>query len=292
MTEFRHILFPVDFSPICHASIPAVLEMVQQYEAHLTLLHVVEIPLSWYGSMASAVTEDWDILDQAYQAGDKRLTDFAATHFDALSAESRLESMCDKGDPAYAILSLAEEAKPDLIMMPTHGYGPFRSFMLGGVTTRVLHRAHCPLWTSAHREAAAKTPGIRKILCAVDLRTQRIDLIHATVALAKKFSAEAALVCSIPVQDAGPMANFGADFDQVLAQTAKTDMAALQQKAGTSLKAWVENGPVEQVVQAIAVDYAADLIVIGRGSVQRPLGRLASHAYAIIRNAPCPVLSL
>ena len=264
MTEFRHILFPADFSPICYASIPAVKEMVRQYNARLTLLHVVEIPLSWYGSMTSAAPEDWDILEQAYQAGGKRLTDFAANHFADLSAASRLETLCDKGDPASAILSLAEEAKPDLIMMPTHGYGPFRSFMLGGVTTRVLHRAHCPLWTSAHSETAAKEPGIRKILCAIDLRTERVDLIHSAVALAMKFSAEAA----------------------------KTDMAALQQKAGTNLKAWVENGPIEEVVKAVALDYAADLIVIGRGSVQKPLGRLTSHAYAIIRNASCPVLSL
>jgi nucleotide-binding universal stress UspA family protein len=292
MTEFRHILFPVDCSPICYASIPAVKEMVRQYEARLTLLHVVEIPLSWYGSMTSAAPEDWDILEQAYQAGGKRLTDFAADQFADLSAVSRLETLCDKGEPANAILALAEEAKPDLIMMPTHGYGPFRSFILGGVTTRVLHRAQCPLWTSAHSETAAKEPGIRKILCAIDLRTKRVDLIHSAVALAKKFSAEAALVCGVPLQDAGPVANFGADFDQYLAETAKTDMAALQQKAGTNLKAWVENGPIEEVVKAVALDYAADLIVIGRGSVQRPLGRLTSHAYAIIRNAPCPVLSL
>ncbi len=188
MIEFQHILFPVDFSPICYASIPGVKEMVRQFKARLTLLHVVEIPLSWYGSMNSAVPEDWDILAQAYQAGGKRLTDFAANHFAELSAESRLETLCDKGDPANAILALAEQAKPDLIMMPTHGYGPFRNFVLGGVTTRVLHRAHCPLWTSAHTEAAAMQPtGIGKILCAVDLRTHRIDLIQSTVRWRRSF---------------------------------------------------------------------------------------------------------
>jgi len=69
-------------------------------------------------------------------------------------------------------------------------------------------------------------------------------------------------------------------------------MAALQKQAGTNLKAYVENGPVEEVVKAAALDYGADLVVIGRGSMQKPLGRLTSHAYAIIRNAPCPVLSL
>lgn len=292
MTEFRHILFPVDFSPICHASIPAVKEMVRQFNARLSLLHVVEIPLSWYGSMASAMPEDWDILDQAYQTGGKRLMDFAASHFAELKAASRLETFCDKGDPADAILALAGDARPDLIMMPTHGHGQFRNFLLGGVTTRVLHRAQCPLWTAAHSEAASDDPAVKKILCAIDLKTQRADLIHSTVALAKQFAAEAALVCSIPVQDAGPVANFGADFDQYLAETAKKDLNVLQQQAGTTLKTYVENGPVEDLVKAAALDFGADLVVIGRGSVQKPLGGLTSHAYGIIRNAPCPVLSL
>jgi nucleotide-binding universal stress UspA family protein len=292
MTEFRHILFPVDFSPICYAGIPAVKAMVRQYNAKLALLHVVEIPLSWYGSMTSALPEDWDILDQAFLAGEKRLTEFAANHFKDLSDEARLEIFCDKGDPANAILALAEESKPDLIMMPTHGHGPFSTFVLGSVTTRVLHRAQCALWTFAHSEASPEQYEVRNILCAIDLRTHRIDLIQAAIEIGQKFAAEVALVCSIPLQDAGPVANFGADFDQYLAETAKGDMAALQQKAGTNLKTYVENGPIEDVVKAAARDSKAGLVVIGRGSAQRPLGSLTSHSYAIIRNAPCPVLSV
>jgi nucleotide-binding universal stress UspA family protein len=35
-----------------------------------------------------------------------------------------------------------------------------------------------------------------------------------------------------------------------------------------------------------------DLIVIGRGVLHETLGRLRTHAYGIIRHAPCPVLSV
>ena len=35
----------------------------------------------------------------------------------------------------------------------------------------------------------------------------------------------------------------------------------------------------------------SDLVVIGRGVVRQTLGRLRTSAYAIIREAPCPVLS-
>jgi nucleotide-binding universal stress UspA family protein len=43
-------------------------------------------------------------------------------------------------------------------------------------------------------------------------------------------------------------------------------------------------------VAAAARDRHVDLIVIGRGGAPELSGRLGSHAYAIVRRAPCPVL--
>jgi len=39
-------------------------------------------------------------------------------------------------------------------MMPTHGLGGFRRFLLGSVTAKVLHDADCPVWTGVHLERA------------------------------------------------------------------------------------------------------------------------------------------
>jgi hypothetical protein len=36
----------------------------------------------------------------------------------------------------------------------------------------------------------------------------------------------------------------------------------------------------------------ADLVVVGRGSVAEPFGRLRTHAFGIIQRSPCPVLSV
>ena len=46
-----------------------------------------------------------------------------------------------------------------------------------------------------------------------------------------------------------------------------------------------------------SVDFAkachnADLVVIGRGIMQHVLGSLRTHVYSIIREAPCPVISV
>ena len=63
-----------------------------------------------------------------------------------------------------------------LIAMPTHGYGPFRRFILGSNTAKVLHDADCPVLDrrpsgSAPADSAA---AIHRILCALDLGPQAV----------------------------------------------------------------------------------------------------------------------
>ena len=53
-------------------------------------------------------------------------------------------------------------------MMPTHGYGRFRSLLLGSVTAKVLHDARCAVWTAAHAERQQAPVLPRTVLCAVD----------------------------------------------------------------------------------------------------------------------------
>jgi nucleotide-binding universal stress UspA family protein len=139
-------------------------------------------------------------------------------------------------------------------MMPTHGDGPFRSFLVGSATVRVLHRAKCAVWTGTHPEdeAAGRRLAVRKILCAVDLERESTRLAESA--------------CEKP--------------------------AKLQQAAGADFEVSMEGGRISAVVRNPAIRFAADLIVIGRGHTHSVLSRLRSNAYAIIRDAPCPVISL
>jgi nucleotide-binding universal stress UspA family protein len=52
----------------------------------------------------------------------------------------------------------------------------------------------------------------------------------------------------------------------------------------------VLEGSVGEVVEQAAVFDDADLIVIGHGHLDEPMGHLRTHAYEIIWNAPCPIL--
>jgi nucleotide-binding universal stress UspA family protein len=49
------------------------------------------------------------------------------------------------GSPAAEICAVAESAGARLIAVGAHGWGAFRSALLGSVTVAVIHRAPCPV---------------------------------------------------------------------------------------------------------------------------------------------------
>ena len=53
------------------------------------------------------------------------------------------------GDPATRSVECATDLKADLIVMPTY-HGRFRAFLIGSVTTKVLHDVECPVLTGVH----------------------------------------------------------------------------------------------------------------------------------------------
>jgi hypothetical protein len=54
----------------------------------------------------------------------------------------------------------------------------------------------------------------------------------------------------------------------------------------------VERGEVTTVVSAEAERRKSDLLIIGRGPAPGVFGRLRAHSYPIIRQSPCPVISV
>lgn len=294
MKEIQHVLFPVDFSTRCVHAAPYVKEMVMGFKAKLTLLHVAEIPFYWYGATWEAATDAWDALEDAYSAGQQNLTNFGCKYFNDLAKLTSVQTACDRGDPGHAILAHAERTEADLIMIPTQGHSPFRSFLIGSTVARVLHRAECPVWTGAHfeKEPALAHPQINNILCAIDLERESLGVVESAVTLAHRFSAQLQLVHCIPVAEGGPAESFDSGWDRFLADSARERLAKIQSHAGIDFKVCLEGGSIPKVVRDAAIRYEADIVVIGRGHIQVPFSRLRTNAYAIIRESPCPVLSV
>ena len=81
-------------------------------------------------------------------------------------------------------------------------------------------------------------------------------------------------------------------FEEKTREYAREQIAGFQEEAGTAAPVCVATGGVGEVVAEQARKHVTDLVVIGRGCLQQRLGRLRTHAYSIIRQAPCPVISV
>ena len=151
------ILLPVEFSDRCRGAARYAEALARHFQAEMTLLHVVAPPYVAYGEI-NAYPAAADFLDQRWAQGRIDLEAFLG----APPAGVTLQRILLDGDPARRIVEYAHAAKVDLIVMPTHAYGPFRRFLLGSVAAKVLHDVNCPVWTGPHLEQAPQWDGLRR----------------------------------------------------------------------------------------------------------------------------------
>jgi len=288
MLGFNTILFPIDFSERCRGAAHYVEAFAGRFRSRLVLLNVLETTIGQPGDLDfGALTTSLHLEDRL--ARSQELLDRFMADDQFLTIHRRLET----GDPAHTIIRVAREENADLIMLPTHGYGGFRRFLLGSVTAKVLSDAQCPVWTGVHMESAPPLDAIqtRRILCAVDLSSRTEAVIAAGMQLAEEYAAQLAFTHVVPGSDAIPEKIMDCELRRHLIAQAREQLLAKATQAGASASLLVRCGEVAKSVDETAREFAADLLVIGR-SLQHGLGRLRTHSYAIIRESPCPVLSI
>jgi nucleotide-binding universal stress UspA family protein len=287
---FHHILFPIDFSERCKQTVPYVKVFAKHYGAKVILMHVIQIPTGWYGGVDGGYPIMFDIEEMERDARRELINFYTGPN----GADPKLDvtETVTEGEPGSAIVQYAEQAGVDLIMMPTHGYGKFRRFLVGSVTARVLHDAHCAVWTAAHTEEdAAGAPECRQILCAVDGSEKSLPVISDAVLLGCELTAKVRLVHAVPFLDSDLSMSIP-DGARLFNDSARRSLQELQRRAGTNLERCLESGNVSDVVRKAAMHHDADLVVIGRGKFHERFGGLRTNVYAIIRDSPCPVLSV
>jgi len=285
---FRHILFPVDFSRRCYGAVPFVKAFAARYKAAITLVHVVERPPAWVGTDGGYAV-DLD-LPRLREDAEQKLADFAVEQFPHIS----VTRMVEEGDPGRCISELAHCWNADLIMMPTHGRGAFRRKLLGSVTAKALHDCECAIWTGVHLEDPPPPvhTELKTVLCAIELVPESAALLKYAQEIAIEAGATVHIVHAVPAAEVRPERYYDQPLEVFLEDFAREEIARLQQKAGTNFDVFVELGGVAKVVHEAGEKFNADLIVIGRGVVNRFAGDLRTEAYGIMREAPCPVISV
>ena len=289
MRSISKILLPVDFSERSTGAARYAQALARHFQAELMVLHVLTPPNYEFGALEIAGS----MLDELY----RNRAEQAAQELDAFMAPElpglKVRKLVFQGDPATTIVNLAHDEAADIITMPTHGYGPFRRFILGSNTAKVLHDADCPVWTGVHLEQAPALASIpfHSILCAVDLGPQSSKTLDWAAWLARQFRARLGVVhatAGVPDLSDDPKWQWRTETRAA----AGRELFRLLDGVGAEADLSIEAGEPAQVICSAAVRVAADVLVIGRGSAAGVFGRLRTNAYAIIRQSPCPVVSV
>jgi nucleotide-binding universal stress UspA family protein len=290
MVQLEKILLPVDFSERSVRAAQYAKVLACRFHSEVTMLHVLS-PLDYVmGGIETAggVPQDWYFTrrDEARMRLDKFLPD----EFRTLP----VRRMILEGDPATEIVNLAHTERMNLIVLPTHGYGPFRRFIVGSVTAKVLHDADCPVLTGVHiAEAPAMEPlFFRNLVCAVDFGPQSVKAFSWAAEMAAEFQARLTLVHAVPRLDSSDAPHLTEELAMIMERQAREEMEEIQARAGVKAEVSIDSGKVSDVVRQAAESCHADLVVIGRHETLGAAGRLRSNAYAIVRESPCPVVSV
>jgi nucleotide-binding universal stress UspA family protein len=288
MSTMQNILFPVDFSASCVAMAPYAKRAAAIWGAKVTLVHVFDLyshdAVQLYVRPLSEVAEEQQGLARA------KLNSFLKSEFPVEECPRVLLS----GDAARKIVHLARTNGFDLIVMPTHA-GFFRRTLLGSTTAKVLNDADCPVLTTQHAETISpRRLEHREWVCAIGLTADSGRVLQYASRAAAAVHANLTLVHAIPAN--GTDLPVQLDLEERL-QSAKREAASrrieeLQRAAGSHAPVRIATGAIKDILTEEAHRLRADVLVMGRSPQSGALGRMRDLSYAVVRDAPCPVLSV
>lgn len=289
---FQNILYPTDFSKSSEAIASHVAGVASAFVARVRLLTVVSSLAEYHGASETYFAPLSDAatigLEESRRAAEiearKKIERLQSAYFDPARSSACIES----GGVAESIVDHAKDINADLIMMSTRGLGAMRRFLIGPVTAKVLHDAACPVWTSPHPRELNSFQPYRHVVLAIDYRGWPPSLLTRAAEIADVFGGRLSVLSALPSR--GHMGDEAVqNYSREVAAQLRDHVARLNIEAGVH----VMEGEPGEVVRYFAEQVEdADLIVTGRGHLDESMGHLRTHAYEIIWNAPCPVVTM
>lgn len=262
VTKLSKILVPIEFSDRCADFAGFAVSFARRFHAKVTLLHVEKsFEVDPYGTIEDVrrIKEQMiSFLPQSVGDPNVRLTIHVSP------------------DVADEILSTAVGIRPNLIVMPTHGYGRIRRALIGSITDRVLRDAPCPVWTAAHTVPIwpAEWLNPRRILCAVDSLPEGSGVLSWASHLASELNVELCVAWS----------------EKSVSET-RREIESAAQKYQVDAETVIESKNTPATLRRAVEEMRAELLVVGRNA-WKSSAEARSDIYQIIREAPCPVVSI
>src|SRR5271157_755385 len=244
MAPFGKLLLPVDLSERSLDAARQAEVLARHFHSDVTVLHVVDPHEQESGRFEPGGVK-------AHELESLLARDFTG---------ASITQIVRDGNPAREILDFAGANRVDLIVMTSHGYGPFQSFLMGSVAGEVLRDASCPVWIAAHAQEGL-APMFRNVLCAVDLGPGSDKVVDWASQFAAAFTARLFVLHvfrSLESTEQPPSP------DEWLSQMDREELGKVELKLGKEGQILFAGGDVPEAVCCQAKKLQADLLIIGR----------------------------
>lgn len=299
MAEITRILCPVDLSEFSHHALDHARALAQWYEADITVLHVFTVPVPFTPTPGMAEAYPPLPLPQPQEIAEevRRFCGLGDGGHDA-----RVTVVVKEGAAAKEIVRHAETLPADLLVMGTHGRGGFEQLFLGSVTEKVLRSTHVPVLTVPPPVERVETVLYKTILCPTEFSDPSTRALEYALTLAEETDARVILLHVIEgLADDSRLISEASHFSvpEYYAHLEREARARLKAALPEEARVWchpeerVVFGKAYRVILQVAEELKADLIVMGvhgKGTLNRRL--FGSTTHHVIREAPCPVLTL
>ena len=142
--SFRHIVCAIDISDSSLAALRWALSLAQETDAHLWLLHTIEVPPELRASTVVTDEEVDELNESARADAINRLRSLIPPRAAGFCS---IDTATATGEAAHAILRFAAWHAADLIVMGAQGHGAIDRLIFGSKTRDVIGGAICPVLT-------------------------------------------------------------------------------------------------------------------------------------------------
>jgi nucleotide-binding universal stress UspA family protein len=285
MLHLPRILFATDGSDCAERARQYAMQLADHVDATLHVVHVEE---------RSADLSDVIEVEETDVLADLHSLDVAAA---AVSAPRVQERQTVHPSAAEGLLTYATEHDIRLLVLGTHGRRGLQRLVLGSVAEEVVRRSEAPVLTVG-RGASASEPTGGRLLVPVDFSAHQDPLLAHARDWALAFDLSLTLVHVVEgngIPDVYGL-HSNAPTPNVLADRAREALAETAEELrghGLEVEAEIRTGHAAPNILDAADALDADLLAVathGRSGVDRML--MGSVAEAVLRRAPCPVLTV
>ncbi len=289
----KRILLATDFSACADRAMGYAVTLAAAWKADLCVMTVLE----FYPGMDPEYSVNKMFLDHLRTEAIRQLDAVQArVKADGQTITTRIEI----GIPSQAIQAVAQTTAASLLVVGTHGRTGLDHVLIGSTAERVVRMAPCPvLAVKADKGGAGRAAiePIKRIVVPIDLSACSLDALEYAAQFAKQVGA------SVTILHAMEPVAYGLDFSLSHATEWKRQREYLEERltvltacltsAGVKTEQLLKPGvPADSIISYVTQN-RYDLMMMGTHG-RRGLSRLlvGSLAGAMLRHAPCPVLTV